>query len=125
MDKATFSTSGAPTSPVIMEIQGSKRKMKAYTITETEFLSMPYWRITIDTSDKIIFSCISFAIGLIVQSCFCETLTPNAKAILVVGLILSVGISLIALYMRKKLKDGNKTIEDIIKTETIHENYQA
>ena len=118
---ATFTTGSNSSSAIELSVRGFKRKMKAYTILETEFISMPMWKTILKFSDHVIVSSISFVGGLILQAIFADKLSPEAKAILYVGIIFAVIISIAAFALREKLSKGTGDIEKIIKNETVHE----
>lgn len=108
---------------VEVEIRGSKRHVKPYTIFSTELKALSSWNYVQNTAYNVAFSAFSFSIGLGVQAAFSHwnTLNPTAQAITIVGCPLSLIISIISWRVGKYLGTCTKALDEMIESETQHD----
>ncbi len=108
---------------VEIEIRGSKRRLKPYTILATELKAFSAWNAIQNQAYNIAFSAISFGIALIIQAFSSDwsALPPIARAITIIGVIFSALVGIASWRVGKYLAKSSKTLDEMIEAETLHD----
>ena len=108
---------------VQVEIRGSKRHVKPYTIFSTELKAFSSWNSIQNTANNLAFSSFSFGLGLLVQAVFSGwcSLNPFAQAITLVGCPLFFVVAVASWRVGKYLAGCTKTLDEMIEDETHHD----
>ena len=107
-----------------LTVQGSKRRMKAFTITSTELASLDTGGVLKNTAYATAFSLLSFAIGLATQALFSDfsKLPPLAQAMSKLGIPLALILCAVAFFIAWHISKNVDGIKNIVEGETAHDN---
>lgn len=122
-DSFTFDKKKKTSGKVEVGIRGSKRHVTTYTIFETEKRAYSAWNAIQNNSYNCAWSCLSFGIGILIQTIFSgwNTINALAKAIACLGIPLSIIFAGVFFWRGWILSNSAQNLDQLIEKETQHD----